>query len=95
MKNSINLSKAVINALQSDEAVTIYSELLSQGYSLLINKKEYATITRCSTSSVDNFIKKGYGCPDYKKLGDAKNAKVLFSLIDISNYLASTTIKTA
>ncbi len=95
MKNSTNLSKAAINALQSDEAVTIYSELLSQGYSLLINKKEYAAITRCSTSSVDNFIKKGYGCPDYKKLGDAKNAKVLFSLIDISNYLASTTIKTA
>lgn len=95
MKSSTNLSKAAINALQLDEAVTIYSELLSQGYSLFINKKEYADIISCSTSSVDNFIRNGYGCPNYKKLGHAKNAKVLFSLIDVANYLAGITIKTA
>jgi len=95
MKSSTKLSTATINALQSDEAIAIYSELISQGYKLLINKKEYSVIARCSVSSVDNFIRNGYGCPDYKKLGNAKNAKVLFSLIDVANYLAGTTIRTA
>jgi len=94
MKSSSNLSKAVINALHSEESTAIYSELVSQGYSLFINKKDYAEIVGCSVSSVDNYICNGYGCPDYKKLGNAKNAKVLFSLIDVANYLSGTTIKT-
>lgn len=94
MKSTTNLSKATFNALHSDEAIAIYSELSAQGYSLFINKKEYADIVSCSTASVDNFIRNGYGCPDYKKLGNAKNSKVLFSLIDVANYLAGTTIKT-
>ena len=95
MTSKPTLSKAVIKALHSEEARAIYSELLSQGYGLLIKKKEYADISRCSISSVDNFIRKGYGCPPWKKFGDAKNSKVLFSLIDVANYLTGTTIQTA
>ncbi len=94
MESSTNLSKAAIDALQSNEAVAIYSELSAKGYSLLISKKEYSDIVGCSTSSVDNFIRNGYGCPNYKKLGEAKNSKVLFSLIDVANYLAGSTIQT-
>lgn len=95
MKSSTNLSIATIEALQSDESIAIYNELSRQGFSLFINKKDYAGIVGCSISSVDNFIRDGYGCPNYKKLGNAKNSKVLFSLIDVANYLSSTTIRTA
>jgi len=68
----------------------ILEELKSQGYSLFISKKQYAEITQSSISSIDNYMAKGYGIPEYKKLGEAKNAKVLFNLIDVANYLAQT-----
>ncbi len=95
MTVNATLSEATRQSLNSDEAVTIYSELASQGYGLMVNKGDYAKIVKCSISSVDNYIRKGYGCPNYKKLGNSKNSKVLFSLIDVANYLASSTVITA
>ena len=94
MESQSILSKAAAQALESSNAEAIYSELREEGYPLLISKKQYSQIVNCSVSSVDNYIREGYGCPDYKKMGKAKNAKVLFSLIDVANYLAQT-IKTA
>ena len=94
METQSILSKAAAQALESSNAEAIYSELREEGYPLLISKKQYSQIVNCSVSSVDNYIREGYGCPDYKKMGKAKNAKVLFSLIDVANYLAQT-IKTA
>ncbi len=94
MESQSKLSKAAAQALESSNAEAIYSELREEGYPLLISKKQYSQIINCSVSSVDNYIREGYGCPDYKKMGKAKNAKVLFSLIDVANYLAQT-IKTA
>ncbi len=91
METKTNLS---ITAFESIEAETLYTELRGAGYSLMISKKDYADIIGCSLSSVDNYIREGYGCPNYKKMGKAKNAKVLFSLIDVANYLAQT-VKTA
>ncbi len=94
MKTSTELSQAVINSLNSVEAIAIYSELKIEGYPLLISKKQYAKIIGCGSSTIDNYMKHGYGICNYKKLGNAKNSKVLFNLIDVSNYL-SQTIKTA
>ena len=94
MENQTKLSKAAAQALESSNAEAIYSELREEGFPLLISKKQYSQIVNCSVSSVDNYIREGYGCPDYKKMGSAKNAKVLFSLIDVANYLAQT-VKTA
>ena len=94
MESSISISKAASNSLESKEALTIYSELQSLGYKLMIDKKDYGEIVKSCPSSVDNYIKKGYGCPNYKKLGSAKNSKVLFSLVDVAKYLAGATIET-
>ena len=94
MENQTKLSKAAAQALESSNAEAIYSELREEGFPLLISKKQYSQIINCSLSSVDNYIREGYGCPNYKKMGKAKNAKVLFSLIDVANYLAQT-VKTA
>lgn len=97
MKRNTNqsLSEAAIRALDNEEAVVIYCELKEEGYQLFVSKKEYADIVNCCISTVDNQIKLGYGLPNYKKMGSAKNAKVMFSLLDVANYLASQTVKTA
>ncbi len=87
MKTYTNLS---IPSLESLQAESIYLGLKEEQYPLMVSKKEYAKIIGCSLSTIDNYIREGYGCPNYKKLGTAKNAKVLFSLIDIANYLAQT-----
>ncbi len=47
-----------------------------------------------SYSTIDGYIAKGYGIPDYIKIGKAKNGKILFSLVNVAEFL-SQTIKTA
>ncbi len=94
MSTKIKLSTSASQVLHCPEAEAIYGELREDGYSIFISKKAYSKIVHCSVSSVDNYIKKGYGIPNYKKMGKAKNSKVLFSLIDVANYLAKT-IETA
>ena len=59
-----------------------------------LSKREMATELGISYSTIDGYIAKGYGIPNYKKLGTAKNAKVVFNIIDVSEFL-SQTIKTA
>lgn len=73
-----------------DEAKFILNELKAEGYPLFITKKQYAEITQVSLSAVDNYMANGYGIPNYKKMGNSKNSKVLFNLIDVANYLAQT-----
>ncbi|MEA2091245.1 MAG: hypothetical protein U9O83_02635 [Campylobacterota bacterium] len=81
--------------LSTPEAQTIFDDLRAEGYNMNISKKQYAVIANCSVSAVDNYISKGYGVPSYKKIGQARNARVLFSLRDTAEYLASQTIQTA
>jgi len=94
MQQNTNLSPLVSQLLINEEAEAFYSQLKADGYPLLISKKQYAHIARCSISTVDNQIKQGFGLPSYKKMGTAKNSKVLFSLIDIANFFSSQTIIT-
>ena len=79
----------------SEEAKAILEELKAAGYGPMIGKKEYAEIVGCSRSAVDNYIMKGYGIPNYKKLGPQRNARVIFALKDVAEYLANQTVKTA
>ena len=95
MELNLKLSKEAQELLLDEEARAYYSELKMEGYGLFISKKEYSQIAVCSVSTVDNNIKRGYGIPNYKKIGSAKNARVVFSLIDVANYFASQTIQTA
>jgi len=76
------------------ESQSLYDELRLDGYSPLISKREYAQIIGCSLSTIDKYMAKGYGVPNYKKLGHQRNAKVLFSLRDVAEYLTGQTVKT-
>ncbi len=95
MERRTKLSKVTAQALSTPEAQILFDDLKAVGYGVHVNKKQYSEIVGCSTSAIDNYIAKGYGIPSYKKIGNAKNARVLFSLRDVAEYLAAQTIVTA
>ena len=72
----------------------IYQDLQTRYKKSTLSKREMATELGISYSTIDGYMAKGYGIPNYKKLGTAKNAKVVFSIIDVATFL-SQTIKTA
>ena len=72
----------------------IYNDLKSRYKKSTLSKREMANELGISYSTIDGYIAKGYGIPDYKKLGKAKNAKVVFLITDVAKFL-SETIKTA
>lgn len=72
----------------------IYNDLKDRYGKATLSKAEMAKELGISYSTIDGYIAKGIGIPNYKKLGTAKNAKVVFNIIDVSEFL-SQTIKTA
>ncbi len=55
-----------------------------------LSKREMANELGISYSTIDGYIAKGYGIPNYKKLGKAKNAKVVFNILDVAEFLTQT-----
>ena len=71
----------------------IYEDLTSRYQKTTLNKKELANELGVSVSTINNCIVQGYGV-EYVKLGEAKNAKVVYPIICVAEYL-SNTIKVA
>ena len=95
MERKTKLSKVTAQALSTPEAQILFDDLKVAGYGVHVSKKDYAEIVGCSTSCIDNYLAKGSGIPSYKKIGKAKNSRVLFSLRDVAEYLAAQTVQTA
>ncbi len=55
-----------------------------------ISKKKTANELNMSVSTLNNYMAKGYGIPRYKKIGNSKNAKVIFPIVEIAKFLADT-----
>lgn len=82
--------------MQSDadlQKERLYEYLLKKYKRAVISKVEIASELGISSSTLDLYIAKGTGLPNYKKLGKAKNAKVVFNLFDVADFLTKT-IKT-
>lgn len=71
-----------------------YSYLKYKYNTLVIGKKEMAQELNIAPSTLDLYVSKGIGLPRYKKLGTAKNARVIFNLYDIAVFLNSDQIET-
>jgi len=71
-----------------------YSYLKSKYNKTVIGKKEMAEELNIALSTLDLYLSKGMGLPRYKKLGTAKNARVVFNLYDIAVYLNTELIET-
>lgn len=56
----------------------------------VISKKELSEELDVSTSTLNNYMAKGYGIPRYRKIGDAKNAKVVFPIFEVAKFLSKT-----
>jgi len=70
----------------------IYKELRKKYKRMTISKNEMSSELGISNSTLDLYISKGIGLPNYKKLGTAKNAKVIFNLVDVAEFLSNTII---
>lgn len=55
-----------------------------------ITKEELANELGVSISSINNYIVKGMGIPEYIKYGIGKNSKVLFPIVNVIDYLSHT-----
>lgn len=73
---------------------TIHEELKSRYNKSTLSKKELADELGMSVSSINNYIVKGVGIPEYIKVGTGKNGTVLFPIVNVVDYL-SNTIKVA
>ena len=71
-----------------------YSYLKDKYNTSVIGKKELAKELNIAPSTLDLYLSKGIGLPRYKKLGTAKNARVVFNLYDIAVFLHSNQIET-
>ncbi len=56
----------------------------------IISKKELASELDISISTLNNYMAKGYCIPKYKKIGSAKNAKVVFPISEVAKFLSQT-----
>lgn len=68
----------------------IYQDLLNRYKKIALNKEELSRELGISVSALNNCIVQGYGLPEYKKLGNAKNARVIFPIVCIAEYLSNT-----
>lgn len=84
-----------MNGVNLDNPTGLYNELLEAGYKRFINKKELSEIMGCSIATINNYIKKSYGLPNYIKLGNNKQSKVIFKLKDVVEYLENQKIQMA
>ena len=69
-------------------------DILVMKYGVTLTKKELSEVLKVSVSSINNYIVKGEGIPEYTKVGTGKNGKVLFPVVNVVDYL-SNTIKVA
>ena len=69
-------------------------DLIVSQFGQVLTKKELSQVLKVSVSSINNYIVKGEGIPEYVKVGTGKNGKVLFPVVNVVDYL-SNTIKVA
>ena len=68
----------------------IHTELNKRYKKATLTKKELANELGVSVSSINSYIVKGTGIPEYIKVGTGKNGKVLFPVVNVVDYLSST-----
>ena len=68
----------------------IHEDLNSRYNKSTLSKKELASELGMSVSSINTYICKGEGIPQYIKIGNAKNGKVLFPIVNVVDYLSNT-----
>lgn len=70
-------------------------DYLEQKYKrVTLGKKELSNELGIGLSTLDLYMAKGIGVPVYKKLGTAKNSRVIFNITDVARFLSENQIQT-
>lgn len=75
------------------KADEIYADLHKKYKKNTLSKIELSQEMSCGISTLSKYLAEGRNIPNYIKLGEAKNARVLFPLREVAEFLAQT-IKT-
>ena len=78
------MTKAKFKTIRVDEA--ILTDLQNRYKKAVLNKVELAHELDLAVSSINNFMSKGYGIPQYKRIG----SRVVFPIARVAEYLSQT-----
>ena len=70
----------------------IIEHLCKKYDAVVLSKEQMTKELGIHKSTMDKFIAKGYGIPPYKKLGSAKNSKIVFNIVDVAKFLDETIV---
>lgn len=79
-----------MNKLKNVYAQVIYESLRESYGKSGLSKGELAIELGLGLSTVSKMMADGIGLPNYKKIGTAKNSRVIFPLVDVAEFLADT-----
>ena len=66
-------------------------EYLAKKYdSVVLSKEQLREELGIGKSTMDRYICQNTGIPPFKKLGNAKNARVVFNIVDVAKFLDNT-----
>lgn len=68
----------------------IYEELKTKYGKVTLTKQDLSEILGVSVSLINHYISKGYGIPEYVKVGSGRNSSIRFSTINVVEYLSNT-----
>lgn len=71
-----------------------YKDLHKKYNKQTLTKIEMAQELGVALSTLSNYLASGRNLPNYIKLGEAKNARVLFPLREVADFLSQNLIKT-
>jgi len=73
----------------------IENYLLKKYDKLTLSKQELSQEIGIGLSTLNKYLASGMGLPNYIKMGDSFNSRVLFNIHDVAEFLATNTIKVA
>ncbi|WP_152183446.1 helix-turn-helix transcriptional regulator [Sulfurimonas indica] len=68
----------------------IYNSLYEKYGKVALSKQELAQELGMGLSTVSKLMAEGYGLPNYIKVGNSKNSRVLFPIDEVAKFLAQT-----
>lgn len=77
------------------EIETMFQDFIDSGVPLTFGKKVYVKLVDQTVSTVNGNIVAGKNIAKYSKMGNAKNAQVLFNLRDVCEFIVSQKVKVA
>ncbi len=68
----------------------LYNYLAKKYDAVVLSKEQLREELGIGKSTMDRYVCQNEGIPPYKKLGTAKNAKVVFNILDVAKFLDNT-----